>query len=113
MRKVSFKKEKLVSHEQVFKEARRYYANAKETLKKSPVKYGAYEDSKYVREASAMAYLAALRAFDGYLLKQGWRSDKLPASIDECFSAMQTIPRNGKLKNALTVVYQNLHLLAY
>lgn len=109
MKKSLLKKEKTESSEQVFKEAKRYYANAKEALKKSPVRFGAYEDSKYVREASAMAYLAALRAFDGYL----WSGDKLPASIDECYAALRTIPHNGKLKNALTVVYQNLHILAY
>lgn len=113
MKKNLFKKDKTESPEQVFKEAKRCYANAREVLKKSPVRFGAYEDSKFVREASAMAYLAALRAFDGYLLKKGWSSDKLPASIDECYAALRTIPHNGKLKNALTVVYQNLHILAY
>ncbi len=99
--------------EACFSEAKRYLANAKETLLKSEIEYDIYKDSKYVKEASAMAYLSALSAIDGWLLSFGKTEDKLPASITEYEKSLQKIPHNGKLKSALTVVYQNLHIFGY
>ena len=78
------------------------------------MQYGAYNDAKYVREAAGIAYLAALKAIDAYLINKGVREDDLPDSIEEYrVFIKKKIPLNGKLTVALKIVYENLHLLAY
>jgi hypothetical protein len=99
--------------EEAFAEAYKLYENAKELLAKSPIEYGIYKDTKRVKEACGLGYLAPLRAIDGYLLATGTPSDKLPTSIIELEKALQKIPRNGKLMTAMTIVYQNLHIFGY
>ncbi|MFQ6114645.1 MAG: DUF5618 family protein [bacterium] len=101
------------SPKEAFAEAKALYENARETLKKSPVEFDAYKKPKYVKEASAMAYLAALRAIDGYLLSMGTLPDKLPTSIIEYEKALRRIPKNGKLMVALEIAYQNLYIFGY
>ena len=102
------------SNEYSTSEAYRYLANAKETISKSAIQYGAYSDSKYVREAAGIAYLAALKAIDTYLINKGVHEDDLPDSIEEYRKLIgKKIPLNGKLTVALKIVYQNLHLFAY
>ena len=98
---------------EAFQEAKRYFANAKENLSQSPIEYGAYKDKKYVKEASAMGYIAALTAIDGWLLSTGTSKDKLPTSIEGYEKDLRKIPHNGKLMTALNIVYENLHLLGY
>ena len=107
------KKDLPLSSNQALAEAGRYFKNAKGILKKIPIEYGIYTDSKYVKEAAAMGYLSALRAIDSYLLKDGVKPDKLPTSIQEYAKALKKIPHNGKLMTAFRVVYENLHILAY
>jgi hypothetical protein len=100
--------------EYTIEEAYRYLENAKQTLSKSPVEYGLYTDSKYIREAAGIAYLSALKAIDTYLLYKGIDRDKLPKSIDGYWDLMRKkIPVNGKLKSALTIAWENLHVFAY
>lgn len=101
------------SPKEAFEEAEQFYKNAKETLAKSPIEFGAYQKPKFVKEASAMAYLAALRAIDGYLLSKGIHSKNLPSSIVEYEQAVDKIPHNGKLAVSLEVAYQNLHIFGY
>src|SRR3989339_1701256 len=109
------RQEKILIKEQAIAEAKRYLANAKETIAKSPIDpYGKiYEDSKYVSEGSAIAYLAALKAIDGWLLGRGISNDKLPKSIEEYWAIRKHIPHNGKFTADLTIAYQNLHIGAY
>src|SRR3989304_1404747 len=109
------KQEKIFTKDKAFAESKRYLANAKETIAKSPIDpYGKiYEDSKYVREGSAMAYLAALKAIDGWLIGKGTPIEKLPDSIDDYWAVRKKIPHNGKFTADLTLAYQNLHLGAY
>jgi len=97
------------------KEAKRFLANAKETISKSPFSETGktYIDDKYTREGCGMAYLAAFRAIDGYLLGTGISKDELPQSIEHYERVLKTIPHNGKLKENVKIVYQNLHLLGY
>ncbi len=105
---------KIKHSEYSISEAYRYVENAKETLSKSPVEYGAYTDSKYTREAAGIAYLSALMAIDAYLVWKGLSKDELPSSIEEYMQMIRKkIPLNGKLTAAVNIVYQNLHLLAY
>ncbi len=100
--------------EDAIAEAKKFLKNAKEILSKTTIKYGKiYEDSKIVREAAGIAYLAALKAIDGYLLGKGVPYDKLPTSIEGYFDAIEKIPKNGRLKANLRVVYENLHIFAY
>ncbi|MCX6278140.1 MAG: DUF5618 family protein [Bacteroidetes bacterium] len=107
-------KAKQTENEYTIAEAYRYLANAKETISKSPIVYGIYTDSKYVREAAGIAYLSALKALDVYFLSKGMNKADLPQSIEEYLTFVKKkIPLNGKLNSALTVVYQNLHIFAY
>lgn len=100
--------------EYTIEEAYRYLENAKQTISKSPIEYGLYTDSKYIREAAGIAYLSALKAIDTYLLFKGVDEKKLPKSIDGYWDLIQKkTPVNGKLKAALTLAYQNLHIFAY
>ena len=95
-------------------EAYRYFANAKKTLGKSPVEYGIYTDSKYVSEAAGIAYLSVLKTINTFLIERGMSETALPDSIEEYRDAIRKqIPHNGKLKAALSIVYYNLHILAY
>ena len=107
------KKAGFASPDEAFQEAKRYFENAKENLSQSPIEYNRYKDKKYVKEASAMGYLAALSAIDGWLLSAGTSKDKLPTSIEEYEKATRKIPHNGKLMSALGTVYENLHIFGY
>jgi hypothetical protein len=102
-----------LTKEEAIAEAKRFLKNAKEILSKIKIEYGRYTDTKYVREASAMAYLAGLKAIDAYLLGRGTSPDKLPTSIQEYFGAISKIPKNDKLKAYLSTAYENLHIFAY
>ena len=107
-------KAKHTDSEYTIGEAYRYLANAKETLGKSQIEYGRYSDSKYVREAAGMAYLAALKALDVYLISVGIERARLPKSIDGYWDLIRRkIPLNGKLTAALNTVYEDLHVFAY
>ena len=96
-------------------EAKRYLANAKETIAKSPISSTGkiYEDAKYIREGSGIAYLAALKAIDGWLLGKGEQPDKLPKSIEEYWAVRKKIPYDGKFSDNLVLAYQNLHIGGY
>ncbi len=106
-RKIPLTKEEAISG------AKKFLKNAKEILSKVKIECGRYTDTKYVKEASAMAYLAGLKAIDAYLLGRGTPPDKLPTSIQEYFEAISKIPKNGKLKAYLSTAYENLHIFAY
>jgi len=107
-------KAKHTDNEYTLSESYRYLANAKETIVKSPIEYGIYTDSKYVREAAGIAYLAALKALDVFFISKGMKKAELPQSIEEYQTFIKKkIPLNGKLNSALTIVYQNLHIFAY
>ena len=106
-------REIILSKEQGIAEAKRYLQNAKQTLRKVPIRYGLYTDAKYVREASGTAYLAALKAIDSYLIGQGWMNDELPKSIEGYWKAKEKIPHNGKFTAHLTRAYQLLHRNGY
>jgi len=98
---------------EAYSEAEEFYRNAKENLSKSPIRYGAFQKPKYVKEASAMAYLAALRAIDGHLLGRGISAQSLPTSIIEYQKVLANAPYNGKLSVALEIAYENLHIFGY
>jgi len=107
-------KTKHIDNEYSISEAYRYLANAKETLSKSPIEYGRYKDSKYVREAAGIAYLAALKALDVYFVSIGIEKKILPKSIDGYWDLIRKkVPLNGKLTAAISTIYENLHVDAY
>ena len=98
----------------LIKEAKRYLANGKETIAKSPIEGKLYADEKCVREGAGIAYLAALKAIDAYLVGKGISRDKLPKSIEEYWAMKKKhIPHNGKLSQNLTIAYKTLHIAAY
>lgn len=97
------------------REAIRYLENAKELLRKSPIKDNTYTDVKYVQEACGTAYLAVLKAIDEYLMKHGISEDDLPQSVDGYRSALKKYVsvHNGKLLNVFEAVYRELHIAGY
>ena len=106
--------ELIQSKKELIKEAKRYLANGKETIAKSPIEGKLYVDEKYVREGAGIAYLAALKAIDGYLVGKGISKDKLPKSIEEYWAMKKKyIPHNGKFSQSLTIAYKTLHIAAY
>lgn len=73
-----------------------------------------YLDAKPVREACAVGYVAALLAIDGALLARGVDPKKLPDSYEDYEASLRRlVPRNGKLREALIITYDNLHLFGY
>lgn len=98
------------------KESLRYFNNAKEILKKSPVEQNSYADVKYVQEACGTAYLAILKAIDGYLQdKKGLTKKELPKSVDAYRKALKKYlaVHNGKLLKQFEDLYDELHIAGY
>jgi len=97
------------------KEALRYLNNAKGILKSATIEDNAYADVKPVQEACATAYLAVLKAIDGYLLNKGLSKKELPKSIEGYRKALQKYPaiHNGKLTREFERLYDQLHIAGY
>jgi hypothetical protein len=103
-----------ITKEEALKEARRYLANAKDILKKVPVENNRYQDDKYVRTAAGIAYLAPLKAIDGYYLGKKRSDDKMPESIEHYREIVRKHhPNSRRILDLLDTVYENLHILAY
>jgi len=97
--------------QEYYKEAVRYFQNARGTLKKVKIKYDRYQDLKPVREACGTAYLAVLTAFNGYFIRRGIEKDKLLTSADGYWALMKkNFVHNGKIKSAFSGVYEILHV---
>lgn len=97
-----------------FEEAIKFYKNGKGILKKAKVEYRTYKSTKLAAEACGIAYLAALKTLDGYLIQRGVEERELPQSYYEYVKFLNKyLVHNGKVKSALTVAYQNLHILGY
>lgn len=97
------------------KEAFRYFKNAQETIRKSPILRGKfYQDTKYVKEASGILWIAILRAVRIHLLKCGVHEKSLPKTY-EAYSAMlkKHGTHNGKLVTIFEDLYQIVHLNCY
>lgn len=97
------------------REALRYFENAKEILKKSPVEDKRYADVKYVKSACGVTYLAVLKAIDEYLLNKGVTEKELPKSVDgyrEMLKKYLSI-HNGKLTKEFETLYKELHIAGY
>jgi hypothetical protein len=109
MKKISYK-----TPEEYYREAVRYYNNAKLKLKSARIEYDRYQDLKPVREACGTCYLAALLALDGYFLQRGLDKEKLPTSIDEYQRILnKLLVHDGKIRTAFLNVYEILHIWGY
>jgi len=97
------------------KEPLRYLNNARDILKSAPIENGTYADSKPVREACGVAYLAVLMAIDEYLLKKGLAKKDLPRSVEAYRKALQKYlaMHNGKLLREFEALYEALHIAGY
>ena len=97
------------------KEALRHLQNAKEILRKAPIEDGRYADVKYVQEACGVAYLAVLKAIDGYLLNKGLGRKELPRSVSAYRKVLQKYLdiHDGKLLREFDVIYDELHIAGY
>jgi hypothetical protein len=96
-------------------EAIRYFENAKELLKKSPIEDDTYTDIKYVQEACGTAYLAVLKAIDEYLIKRGVSPKDLPQSVEGYRDTLKKYLsiHNGKLTREFDKLYKMLHIAGY
>lgn len=97
------------------KEAPRYLNNAREILSKAPIEDNRYSDVNPVQEACSTAYLAVLKAIDGYLLKRGLTKQELPKSVDGYRKALQKYlaVRDGTLLRQFEGLYDELHIAGY
>ena len=97
------------------KEPKRYLANARETLKKSPVEDNIYTDVKYVKSAFGVAYLGVLEAIKEYLRKKGCSESELPKKIEEYQKALKKHGgvHDGKLLRQFNVIYHEMHIAGY
>jgi hypothetical protein len=94
-----------------YQEALRYMQNAKIYLKQADKKGSDYQDEKYVRTASGVAYNGVLLALDEYLKqKEGLKYEK-PNSIEEYMTRVSK--QNKSLKNLLKLTYITLHIDGY
>ncbi len=94
-----------------YQEAIRYMDNARETLKKAGKDGDFYQDSKYVKTASGIAYNAVLKALDGYFLLKDVKMPKNRKSIE--FYRENTSKIDKKVLNCLNSAYNILHLDGY
>ncbi|MDI6788827.1 MAG: DUF5618 family protein [Planctomycetota bacterium] len=97
------------------KESLRYLQNAREILKKAPREGHIYTDVKFVQEACGTAYLAVLKAIDGYLLDKGLPQKQLPKSYEEYQKALRKYVaiHNGRLFKEFSALYETLHIAGY
>lgn len=98
------------------KEPKRYIANAKELLSKSPIEGKLYTDVKYVKSACGVAYLGVLEAINEQLqTKYGVTRKELPKKVEEYRKALQkhVSVHNGKLLKEFDALYDELHIAGY
>jgi uncharacterized protein (UPF0332 family) len=97
------------------KEALRYLENAKAILKTASIEDNTYTDGKPVQEACGTAYLAVLKAIDGYLLKKGVDEKELPQSVDGYREMLRKylMIHNGRLLKEFDKLYKLLHIAGY
>jgi len=113
MRNQEKKLQTFKTKDECIKEAKRYFANAQTMLKKGKPKNERYQDIKYVRSASGIAYLAATTAIDGLLISKGASPDKLPKNKSGYLDAISRIKQNGKIEAWYKNIHDNIHVLAY
>lgn len=91
----------------------RYFANAKETLSKSPIEYGQYSDPKYVTEAAGIAYIAARNAIINYAKQKGIELKQMPKTYEGMSHLIDQLPQKHRLHIKFKNVYDILHTGAY
>jgi len=92
-------------------EALRYLDNAREILKSIPVEDNTYTDIKLVKKAFKTAYLAVLKAIDGYLIRNGVVKKELPRSFDDYTQMLGKFDR--KLMRRFETLYKELYIAGY
>jgi uncharacterized protein (UPF0332 family) len=97
------------------KEALRYLENARAILRTASIEDNTYTDGKPVQEACGTAYLAVLKAIDGYLLKKGIDEKELPQSVDGYREMLRKylMIHNGRLLKEFDKLYKLLHIAGY
>ena len=97
------------------KEALRYLENARAILRTASIEDNTYTDGKPVQEACGTAYLAVLKAIDGYLLKKGIDEKELPQSVEGYREMLRKylMIHNGRLLKEFDKLYKLLHIAGY
>lgn len=95
-----------------YKEALRYIMNAREALNKAKKQGNYYQDPKYVRSASGIAYSGMLLALDTYLRTHDIHPPKgARKSIEWYRDNLRKL--DLKLLNEVNTAYNVLHILGY
>ncbi len=97
------------------KEPLAYLKNAKDILKKAPIEGNRYADVKFVQEACGLAYLAVLKAVDGFLQGKGLNKKELPRSVEGYRRALKRAlsTRDGIILREFKDLYDELHVAGY
>jgi hypothetical protein len=93
-----------------YKEAMRYIANAKDTLKLAGQRGRYYSDPKYVQTACGTAYVGVLVALEYFFKLKKVPLPKVGKSIDYYRQGLRDYQ---KIRDALNSAYQTLHLDGY
>ncbi len=110
----SYKEDKKGFERDYYKEAIRYFKNAKVELKKAPIKKGFYEDLKHVRGACSTAYMAVLFAINGFLLQNGVPKKELPKDFKQILASLKKFShKDGKVVDLFYQIYKGLHIQGY
>lgn len=104
----------LESPEAFYREALRYYENARKRLRDTRVLHNRYQDPKIVSEACGTCYLAVLLALDGYLLTRGVSPAALPKTTTKYWASIKKrLAHNGRIQDAFNTAWDNLHVGGY
>ena len=100
-----------MKNEDPYKEAMRYIENARDDLKQAGIDGKYYEDEKYVKSASGIAYSGVLKALDFYFDIKKVPKQKGRKSIEYYQKNLAKIDK--KLSKELNTAYTVLHLEGY
>jgi hypothetical protein len=110
------RKSSIYSKEDLIAEAKRYLANAKETISKSSIEFDVYQDPKYVSESCGIAYRSMQLALDAFFMDRLKEGEKMPESHEHYCNKIDQIKDSYFRKlilNKYKVVYDNIHLGGY
>lgn len=90
-----------------------YYRNAREELRRIPVKDGFYVDEKHLRRAAGVCWLAVRDAAKGFLLKHGVSGKHLRSADAYRHLLLKYAKVDGKLIKSYESASELVHVAVY